>query len=191
MPRALRHRNFALFVGGQIFALIGYWLQQVALSWLVYRLTGSATLLGVLGFAANLPVLLLAPFAGLWSDRFNRHRMMLATQVLEMLQAIALAVLAYATSPLAVAWLRGRPGVDPLWDFLMAVGLVATGGLALLPLLSARWWAGRHRDPGLLRLVQRLHRQFFGLQRLVRQLLTAIGENPDRDGLLDRMRPGR
>lgn len=96
MPRALRHRNFALFVGGQIFALIGYWLQQVALAWLVYRLTGSATLLGVLGFAANLPVLLLAPFAGLWSDRFNRHRMMLATQVFEMLQAITLTALAFS-----------------------------------------------------------------------------------------------
>ncbi len=96
MPRALRHRNFALFVGGQVFALIGYWLQQVALGWLVYRLTGSATLLGVLGFAANLPVLLLAPFAGLWSDRFNRHRMMLATQILEMLQAITLTALAFS-----------------------------------------------------------------------------------------------
>ena len=96
MPRALRHPNFALFVGGQIFALIGYWLQQIALAWLVYRLTGSATLLGVLGFAANLPVLLLAPFAGLWSDRFNRHRMMLATQILEMLQAVTLTVLAFS-----------------------------------------------------------------------------------------------
>ena len=95
MPRALRHPNFALFVSGQIFALIGYWLQQVALAWLVYKMTGSATLLGVLGFAANLPILLLAPFAGLWSDRFNRHRMMLATQVLEMLQAIVLTVLAF------------------------------------------------------------------------------------------------
>ncbi len=93
--RALRHRNFALFTAGQACALIGYWVQQIAVSWLVYRLTGSATLLGVLSFAANVPVLLLAPVAGIWSDRFNRHRMMLATQVLEMLQAIALAVLAY------------------------------------------------------------------------------------------------
>lgn len=100
--RALRHRNFALFLGGQVFALIGYWIQQLALSWLVYRLTGSATLLGVLSFAANLPVLLLAPFAGLWSDRFNRHRMMLATQVLEMLQAIALTALAF--SGLIATW---------------------------------------------------------------------------------------
>ena len=96
MPSALRHPNFALFMGGQIFALVGYWLQQVALAWLVYRLTGSATLLGVLGLAANLPVLLLAPLAGLWSDRYNRHHMMIATQVLEMLQAIALTVLAFS-----------------------------------------------------------------------------------------------
>jgi len=94
--RALRHRNFALFIGGQGCALIGYWIQQLAVSWLVYRLTGSAMLLGVLSFAANLPVLLLAPFAGLWSDRLNRHRMMLATQVLEMLQAGALAALAFS-----------------------------------------------------------------------------------------------
>lgn len=94
--RALRHRNFALFLSGQICALIGYWIQQIALGWLVYRLTGSATLLGVLAFASNLPVLLLAPFAGLWSDRFNRHRMMIATQVVEMLQAVILTVLAFS-----------------------------------------------------------------------------------------------
>ncbi len=93
--RALRHRNFAFFAAGQSIALVGYWIQQLAVSWLIYRLTGSATLLGVLSFAANVPVLLLAPMAGIWADRFNRHRMMLATQVLEMLQAIALAVLAY------------------------------------------------------------------------------------------------
>ncbi len=92
--RALRHRNFTFFLSGQAFALIGYWIQQLALSWLVYRMTGSATLLGVLAFAANLPILLLAPFAGMWSDRFNRHRMMLATQVVEMLQAAVLAALA-------------------------------------------------------------------------------------------------
>ncbi len=91
---ALRHPNFAWFIGGQLVALVGYWMQQIALTWLVYRLTGSAMLLGVLGFAANLPVLLLAPWAGLWADRVNRHRAMLAIQVLEMLQAVALAVLA-------------------------------------------------------------------------------------------------
>ncbi len=94
--RALRHRNFSIFISGQFCALIGFWIQQLAMNWLVYRLTGSATLLGILSFAANMPILVLAPFAGLWADRFNRHRMMIATQILEMLQAIALAALAYS-----------------------------------------------------------------------------------------------
>ena len=94
--RALRHRNFALFAGGQGFALIGYWMQSIAQSWLLYRLTGSATLLGVLAFASSVPILLLAPLAGLWSDRTNLHRTMFATQVLEMVQAVALAALAVA-----------------------------------------------------------------------------------------------
>lgn len=94
--RALQHRNFALFAGGQAFALIGYWMQTIALSWLLYRLTGSATLLGVLGFASSVPILLLAPLAGLWSDRANLHRTMFTVQMLEMLQAAALAALALA-----------------------------------------------------------------------------------------------
>ena len=94
--RALRHRNFALFTSGQAFALVGYWMQTIAQSWLLYRLTGSATLLGVLGFASSLPILLLAPLAGLWSDRANLHRTMFLVQVLEMLQAIAMAALALA-----------------------------------------------------------------------------------------------
>ena len=94
--RALRHRNFALFASGQAFALVGYWMQAIAQSWLLYRLTGSATLLGVLAFASSVPILVLAPLAGLWSDRVNLHRTMFATQVLEMLQAIALAALAIA-----------------------------------------------------------------------------------------------
>ena len=94
--RALAHRNFALFASGQSVALIGYWMQSIAQSWLLYRLTGSATLLGVLGFASSIPILVLAPLAGLLSDRVNLHRAMYATQVLEMLQAIALAALAIA-----------------------------------------------------------------------------------------------
>lgn len=94
--RALKHRNYALFASGQACALVGYWMQSIAQSWLLYRLTGSATLLGVLGFASSVPVFLLAPFAGLWSDRVNLHRAMFATQVLEMLQAITLAALAVA-----------------------------------------------------------------------------------------------
>ncbi len=92
--RALKHRNFRLFVSGQAFALIGFWMQSIAQSWLLYKMTGSATLLGVLGFAGSLPILLLSPFAGIWSDRCNLHRVMFATQVLEMAQAITLATLA-------------------------------------------------------------------------------------------------
>jgi MFS family permease len=81
-------------LSGQACALIGYWMQNIALGWLLYRLTGSVTLLGVLGFVGSVPILLLAPFAGLWSDRFNLHRMMLTTQILEMAQAAVLTVLA-------------------------------------------------------------------------------------------------
>lgn len=93
---ALRHRNFRLFLSGQIFALIGYWIQIVAQSWLLYRLTGSATLLGVLAFASSLPILLLAPVAGWWADRCNLHRTMFITQLLELLQAVTMAALALA-----------------------------------------------------------------------------------------------
>lgn len=92
--RALQHRNFALFTSGQAFALIGYWMQTIAVSWLLYRLTGSATLLGVLGFASSVPILLLAPLAGWWSDRANLHRTMFTVQMLEGLQALVMAALA-------------------------------------------------------------------------------------------------
>ena len=61
--RALHHRNFRLFLSGQVCALIGYWMQSIALGWLLYKMTGSATLLGILGFASSLPILLLSPFA--------------------------------------------------------------------------------------------------------------------------------
>ena len=92
--RALHHRNFRLFISGQAFALVGYWMQSIAQSWLLYKITDSATLLGLLGFASSLPILLLSPFAGIWSDRCNLHRVMFATQALEMTQAITLATLA-------------------------------------------------------------------------------------------------
>jgi MFS family permease len=94
--QALRHRNFSLFLSGQACALIGYWIQNIAQSWLLYRMTGSATLLGVLGFASSVPILVLSPLAGLWSERCNLHRVMFATQILEMLQAATLAALALA-----------------------------------------------------------------------------------------------
>jgi len=91
--RALRHRNFRLFASGQFISLIGTWMQTVALGWLVYRLTRSPALLGVTGFLTQIPTLFFAPFAGVWVDRWNRHRMVIGTQVLFMIQALALAAL--------------------------------------------------------------------------------------------------
>src|SRR3954468_20510451 len=92
--RALRHRNYRLFFGGQTISLVGTWMTRVATSWLVYRLTGSAWLLGVVGFSGQIPTFLLAPFAGVWVDRLDRHRVLVVTQVLAMLQSFLLAALA-------------------------------------------------------------------------------------------------
>jgi len=91
--RALRHPNFRLFFAGQSVSLIGTWMTRIATSWLVYRLTGSALLLGTISFAGQIPTFLLAPFAGVLVDRMNRHRVLIATQVAAMLQSFALAVL--------------------------------------------------------------------------------------------------
>jgi MFS family permease len=89
--RALRHRNFQLFFSGQLISLIGTWMQSVAQSWLVYRLTGSALLLGSVGFASQIPVFLFAPLGGIAADRFNRRHVVIATQVGSMLLAFVLA----------------------------------------------------------------------------------------------------
>src|SRR5438552_71331 len=91
--RALDHRNFRLFFLGQTISLVGTWMQQLAMTWLVYRLTGSAVWLGVIAFSSQIPTFLLAPFAGVWTDCWNRHRMILCTQTLAMLQAFLLAFL--------------------------------------------------------------------------------------------------
>ncbi len=89
--RALRHRNFQLFFGGQSISLIGTWMTRIATSWLVYRLTGSALLLGTVGFAGQIPTFLLAPFAGVLVDRIDRRKVLVWTQTLAMLQSLALA----------------------------------------------------------------------------------------------------
>ena len=96
MVRALQHRNYRLFFTGQSVSLIGTWMTRIATSWLVYRLTGSALLLGLVGFAGQIPTFLLAPFAGVLVDRWDRHRLLVVTQVLAMLQSAALAALTLA-----------------------------------------------------------------------------------------------
>ena len=98
LTRALRHRNYRLFFSGQTVSLVGTWITRIATSWLVYRLTHSVFLLGVVGFFGQIPTLVLAPFAGVLVDRWNRHRILVVTQVLSMLQSAALAALTFAGS---------------------------------------------------------------------------------------------
>ena len=93
MFRAFRHRNFQLFFGGQIISLVGTWMQTIAEAWLIYRLTGSGALLGVLGFVGQIPIFLLSPLAGLAADRWPRRRVVIATQASSMMLAFTLAAL--------------------------------------------------------------------------------------------------
>jgi MFS family permease len=91
--RALNHRNFRLYFSGQGLSIIGTWVQRIALTWLVYRLTNSAFLLGIVGFSGQIPLLIITPFAGVLADRLDKHKILLYTQVLSMVQALVLAVL--------------------------------------------------------------------------------------------------
>lgn len=106
--RALRHRNFQLFFGGQIISLTGSWMQSVAQAWLVYSLTKSSFLLGAVGFASQIPVFLLAPLGGAVADRTNRHRLIIVTQTASMLLAAIL------------AWVTLRPPVHVAHIFILA-----------------------------------------------------------------------
>ncbi|MBZ5704665.1 MAG: MFS transporter [Acidobacteriia bacterium] len=112
--RALQSRNYRLFFSGQTISLIGTWMTRIATAWLVYRLTHSAFLLGVVGFAGQIPTFFLGPFAGVWVDRWNRHRTLVVTQVLSMLQSFALAALA----------LRGTITIADILCLSLAQGLI-------------------------------------------------------------------
>jgi MFS family permease len=106
--RALKHRNYRLFFGGQIVSLVGTFLTQTATAWFVYRLTGSAEELGIVACAGQLPLFLFAPFAGVWADRVNRQKLIVLTQTLSGLQSFALACVAYFytnNAAVAVPWL--------------------------------------------------------------------------------------
>jgi len=110
--RSLHSRNYRLFFAGQSVSLIGSWMTRVATSWLVYRLTHSAFLLGMASFVGQIPLFLLAPLAGVWIDRWDRHRVLVVTQVLSMVQSFALAALALA-------------GVINIWEL---IGLMLVQG---------------------------------------------------------------
>jgi MFS family permease len=96
VARALRHRNYQLFFGGQCVSLTGTWMQNVAQAWLVYQLSKSSFLLGLVGFVGQFPVFLLAPLAGHAADRWSRHRIIVATQAAMMLLAFALAAITFS-----------------------------------------------------------------------------------------------
>jgi len=96
--RSLHYRNFRLFFYGQSISLIGTWIQRITVPWLVYRLTGSVFLLGLVGFAGQIPTFLVSPFAGVLIDRWNRHKILVITQILALIQALVLALLFYEKS---------------------------------------------------------------------------------------------
>jgi MFS family permease len=114
MLRALGHRNYRLFFAGQAISLVGTWMQSVAQSWLVYRLTGSALLLGLVGFASQFPVFVLSPLGGVVADRHNRRHIVLGTQACSMALA----------SVLAAATLLGRIQVWEVMVLAVLLGVV-------------------------------------------------------------------
>jgi MFS family permease len=122
--RALHSRNYRLFVSGQVVSLIGTWMQSVAQSWLIYRLTGSAALLGLIGFAGQIPIFILAPFGGVVADRLNRHRVLIATQSSMMVLAAALAALTLA-------------GIVREWQIFMLAALLGVANAFDIPARQA------------------------------------------------------
>lgn len=102
--RALQYKNYRLFFIGQGLSLIGTWMQRIATSWLVYRMTNSVILLGVVGFAGQIPTFFLSPVGGIIADKWNRKNILLATQILALLQALLLAVFVW-TDVITVSWI--------------------------------------------------------------------------------------
>jgi MFS family permease len=124
--RSLRHRNYRLYLSGQLVSVCGTWMQQVALSWLIYRLTGSATLLGVVGFASQIPVFLLGPVGGVISDRYSCHRVAVWTQCAALSQALLLALLTLTgwIQPLHIIFLGVALGLVYAFDMPARQALV-------------------------------------------------------------------
>lgn len=122
--RALRHRNLRLFFGGQCVSLVGTWMQAVAQGWLVYRLTGSTAMLGLLGFLAQVPVFLFGILAGSLADRYPRRRIVLATQINAVVQATILAAVTLT-------------GVVKPWMLLVLVGLLGLSNAFEIPARQA------------------------------------------------------
>ncbi len=110
-PNCVKHRNFQLFFSGQLISLVGTWMQNIAQDWLVYRLTGSSLLLGTVAFVSQIPIFLLAPVAGIVADRWNRHRIVIATQTASMVLALTLATLTLS-------------GAIRIWEIMVVASLL-------------------------------------------------------------------
>jgi len=128
--RALQHRNFQLFFAGQLVSLIGTWMQSTAQLWLVYRLTNSAALLGVFGFANQIPILLLASIGGYVGDRYNRHHGVIATQTAAM-------ILAFALAGLTLTGVVSRLGLRGAWVIIFIAFLVGIVNAFDVPIRQA------------------------------------------------------
>jgi MFS family permease len=109
--RSLTYRNYRLFFAGQSISLIGTWMQRIATPWLVYEMTKSVFLLGLVGFIGQIPIFLVAPFAGVFTDRWNRYHILVATQILAMVQAVVL------------TWLILSESIE-IWHVMFLAGLL-------------------------------------------------------------------
>src|SRR5436305_1336154 len=114
LPRAFQHRNYRLFFAGQSLTLLGSWVQTVALSWLVYRLTHSVFLLGLVTFVSQAPIFFITPFAGMIADRHDRRSVFIVTRLLGMIQAAVLTALT----------LSGHIGINSIILLALALGLI-------------------------------------------------------------------
>jgi MFS family permease len=122
--RALQHRNFQLFVAGQLVSLIGTWMQSTAQLWLVYKMTNSAAMLGVFGFASQIPILFLASLGGYVGDRYNRHRGVIWTQTASLILSFVLAALTL-------------PGVVRVWEIVLVAFLAGIVNAFDVPIRQA------------------------------------------------------
>jgi MFS family permease len=158
--RALRHRNFRLFVAGQFVSLVGTWLQTVALGWLLYRLTHSAFVLGLAGFLTQIPSLVIAPVAGVLADRWNRHLLLIGTQALSMVQALALAALV----------LSGHAAIGPILALNLLLGVANAVDVPVRQSFVIEMVAGGEDLPNAIAL----NSSIFNLARLVGPSLAGV-----------------
>ena len=167
--RALRHRNLRLFFAGQGVSLVGSWMQHVAISWLAYELTGSALILGLIGFANQIPIFIVAPFAGALGDRWSRYRMVVTAQFAAMLQAVVLATLV----------LSGSIEVWHLVALSAVAGLISGVDIPVRQALMVRLVAGKDDLPNAIAL----NSSMFNSARLVGPAIAGVligwvGEGP-------------